>query len=117
MNNLKFRAWHKEYKEYYDVTKIDWHDGFVCIDNENDYECCDFDDVVIKSYVKINNDYVEVEKILKKEIPIKPIGINEEENIFSDTCKNCKEPIVYINGHIEPKRCIECGQKIDWRND
>ena len=63
------------------------------------------------------NDYEVISKLVDKETPIKPIRIGEQDNIFSDTCRNCKEPIVFINNYLTPKRCIDCGQKLDWSVD
>ena len=52
---LKFRAWHKGYKAYYAVVKIDWLNGFVCIGDNHDYELVNINKVIIEQYTGLKD--------------------------------------------------------------
>ena len=64
-----------------------------------------------------NKECVEaaVIKALEKQVPKKPIIIEETEDYFGHTlCPNCEKVEI---GFTQPCFCDRCGQAIDWEDD
>ena len=77
MREIKFRAWHKKDKEYFDVDLIDWYNEVVSyvfndyVNQEQSLECFSFDEVIMEQYIGTsdkNGREVYVGDIVKGEI-------------------------------------------------
>ena len=55
MNNLKFRAWHKELNLYFEVYKIDFADKYIGLKDKNKYFEVSFDEVILEQYTGLKD--------------------------------------------------------------
>ena len=60
---------------------------------------------------QIKAELEEYQKLKDKETPKKVIIINHSKlgHSYATHCPNCNEHVIW-----EDKRCLECGQKLDW---